>query len=399
MLKQLKLHNFRTYLNADMSFTQRHLVIGRNNSGKTNLCAALNMLRMTTTGNLAESAQIVPGGIAELKNWAFDSTIVEVACTCELPFDGDQHTYTYELALELVKSPSQEGPLRVRVSREQLVVDGPGFSNVVLLHNDGHEANMLHEEAWISRNEPHVVTTLAPSDATMLSKLYELETNRRAVSFRRYLSNWHHYALSPEAMRYGWRDAPSGATTLVPRGDNLAVVLFQLKNIDEQRYRRVIRHVQIIEPDLEAINFYPVPEQAIIPFVALRHCPRASWIGLSDGTLRCLALALIGESVGSVSGAGKGSPSPFVVIEEPENGIYPGQLRSFFDEFEDRTGVGQIVFTSHSPYFINFFDGDRNSVTLLRRNRERTEISTVPPADNDPDRPLLAEQYSMELFD
>ncbi len=113
-----------------------------------------------------------------------------------------------------------------------------------------------------------------------------------------------------------------------------------------------------------------------------------------------MALALIAESVGGVSDVAGPNVSPLVTIEEPENGIYPGQLRAFFDLFEEHAPSGQFIFTSHSPYFIDFFDGCRDSVTLLRRANERTEIVRVPPADDqDPDRPMLADQYSMELFD
>ncbi|MCH8168145.1 MAG: hypothetical protein IIC03_09485 [Proteobacteria bacterium] len=61
--------------------------------------------------------------------------------------------------------------------------------------------------------------------------------------------------------------------------------------------------------------------------------------------------------------------------------------------------MAQFLMTSHSPYFVNFFDGSRDSVTLLRREEERSTIVPIPPADDDdPDRELLAEQYSMELF-
>ncbi len=395
MLKTLRLHNFRTYLNAELTFTDRHLVIGRNNSGKTNLCAALQLLRMTASNDLAVSAQVVPGGIAEIKNWAFDSNTVELSCICEIPFDGQPHRYTYDLRLSIETSiaPSQE--LVLRVAREQLIVKGPGFNDVTLLENDGHEAQMLHEGS----DEGYTPKTLAPQDRTMLSKLYELETNRRAISFRLYLSNWLFFALSPEAIRYGWRRSTPGLGALSPRGDDLAVVLFRLKSMDEQRYRRIIEHVRLIEPDLEYINFIPSPDQGAIPFVGLRNNPRASWHGLSDGTLRCLALAVITEGVGAGPVLGKPEASPLVIIEEPENGIYPGQLRAFFDLMEERTGRGQFLFTSHSPYFINFFDGSRDSVTHLRRSGERTEVVPVPPPGDDPDRPLLAEQYSMELLD
>ncbi len=386
MLKTLRLHNFRTFLNAEINFTQRHLLIGANNSGKTNLCAGLFLLRMTSSTDLPVAGQAVPGGVPEIKNRGLDSGTVELSCTCELPYEGHPHLYVYDLKLSIESSglPSQEGQVVLRVAHEKLVVNGPGFNDVTLLENDGREAHMRHEGS----DEGYTAKTLVPSDATMLSKLYELETNRRAISFRRYLSGWRYFALSPEHMRYEWRKPASGLIGLVPRGDNLAMVLFQLKNIDERRYRRVIDHVRLIEPDLEYINFIPAPDQAAVPLVAMRNQPRASWAGLSDGTLRCLALAFIAET----------AIGPLTMIEEPENGIYPGQLRAFFDLFEERTADAQVVFTSHSPYFINLFDGYRDSVTLLRRNRERTEIIPVPPAEDDPERELLAEQYSMELF-
>ncbi len=397
MLKTLRLHNFRTYLNAEMTFTDRHLLIGRNNSGKTNLCAALQLLRMTASNDLAALAQMAPGGIPEMTNWAFDSNTVELSCVCDVPFEGTPHQYTYDLRLRIETSsaPSQQGQPTLRVSHEYLVVKGPGFNDVALLESDGHEAHMLHEGS----DERYTAKTLAPSDATMLSKLYELETNRRAIAFRRYMSSWLYFALSPDAIRYGWRRSPSGLGALSPRGDDLAAVLFRLKSMDEQRYRRVIEHVRLIEPDLEYINFVPTPDQVPIPFVALRNNPRASWHGLSDGTLRCLALAVITEEAGAGSVLGKPEASPLVIIEEPENGIYPGQLRAFFDLLEERTGRAQFLFTSHSPYFINFFDAVRDSVTYLRRSGERTQVVPAPPPEDDPERPLLAEQYSMELFD
>ncbi|MGB2986903.1 MAG: AAA family ATPase, partial [Phycisphaerae bacterium] len=390
MLKTLRLHNFRTFLNAEIEFTNRHLVIGKNNSGKTNLCAALRFLGATAAKDLAASAQLVPGGVSEIGNWAFSSDTVDFSCTCELPFQGAGNVYVYDLQLQMETRDTwaHGGPLVLRVSHERLVVNGAGSTNVALLETDGHEAQVLDGNPF----KPSIAKIPAPRDATMLSKLYESETNRQAVLFRQYLSSWGYYALSPEAMRYGWRGSPTGLGALVPHGDNLATALYHLKNIDEQRYRRVIEHVRLIEPDLEAINFVPAPDQAPVPFIALRNRHQASWAGLSDGTLRCLALAYVAESVEAVSDIAGPDVSPLVIIEEPENGIYPGQLRAFFDLFEERAPHKQFIFTSHSPYFINFFDGYRESVTLLRRSKEITEVVPVPPAEDGSDREPLAEQ-------
>lgn len=395
VLKTFRLHNFRTFLNTEVSFTNRHLIIGRNNSGKTNLCFALRFLGATATSDFATSLLAIPGGLTEITNWALDKTQFDLSCTCELPFDGQLCTYTYDLSLSVdsAHGRSQPGQLALHVAEERLVIDGPGFGSMTLLENDGHEAQMLHEGS----DEGYTPKTRAPADATMLSKLYELDTNRRAISFRQYLSSWSYFSLSPEAMRWGWSGEPSMHAGLVGRGDNLATVLYSTKNLNERLYRRVVKDVQLVEPELAAINFIVAPDQAAMPFVELRNRPRASWVGLSDGTLRCLALAFIVEAVGSAHDADT-VPAPLVMIEEPENGIYPGQLRRVFDLFEERAPAGQFIFTSHSPYFIDLFDAFRESVTLLRREEEHTRVLSVPPPEKGPDRPMLSEEYSMELL-
>lgn len=400
MLKELRLHNFKTFLNTKVPFTQRHLIIGRNNSGKSNLCAALNCLRAAGTMDLAVAAQVVPGGPTEIGNRALTTTTVELECVCEVPFGEETLEYTYMLHLcPSAPRPSGPGTPALRVVAERLSARGDHFGEAVLLKNDGRQAELLHEEDYVRSQQTHMVRTLAPPDATMLSKLYELETNRRAVVFRRYLANWAYFALSPEHMRWGWPGRAAGPVGFAARGDNLAAVLFQLKNVDGARYRRVVEHIRrLVEPDLDEINFIPAPDQNV-PFVGLHGGQGATWIGLSDGTLRTLALAYIIELAGSRGLPQQEQPPPLVVIEEPENGVFPGLLRELFDLFEEQAPLAQFLFTSHSPYFINLFDGFRESVTLLRRNNERTEVVPVPPARSDPDRELLAEQYSMELLD
>ncbi len=398
MLKRLRLHNFRTYLNAEFSFSDRQLVVGANNSGKTNLCAALSLLRASSLVELDVAAQAVPGGLPEMRNWAFDSDVIQLACDCELAFEGELHSFTYDLSL-VVKDGAdtpQPGLYSLSVKNEELTVTGPQFKDLVLLENDGHEAKMRHETS----EEGYVPKTLAPANATMLSKLYKLETNRLAIRFRDYLSSWLYFSLSPHAMRIGWRESKSAGFVLSNDGSNLAIVLYHLKNINEACYRRVLDHARLVEPALEAINFMVVAGQAPVPFVALRNRPQTSWMGLSDGTLKCLALAVIAEAMGVDSDSIHAPSAPLVIIEEPENGLFPGHLRRIQEMFEGSMGMAQFVFTSHSPYFINFFDGARDTVTMLRRKKEITEIVRIPPPDDaDPDRPLLAEQYSAELFD
>lgn len=403
MLNTLKLHNFKTFLNAKFDFSIQHLVLGKNCSGKTNLASALRFLGATASDDLdllAESS--VPGGISEITNWNLKSSEFELSCECDLEFDGKPCGFQYELTL-CVDSDSQgklAGLQRLRVLSEILRVNAEGFDNFVLLESDGHEVKMVHEEQAIHSEAPHRPTTLAPKNATMLSKLYELESNRRAILFRRYLQNWAYFSLSPLSMRYATTTTTDFLGGLDSHGERLTNAIFHLKNLDERSYRRLIDHAQIIEPRLQAINFIPAPNQPPIAMVDLLDQPRASWRGLSDGTLRVLALALIIERSAACSPPNSNCPS-LAIIEEPENGIFPGQLRRIFDLFEEWAPASQFIFTSHSPYFIDMFDANRDSVTILKMAKDRSECYKPGPPEplDEKDRLTLSMEYASELFE
>lgn len=405
MLKLLKLHNFKTFLNAEIKLCNRHLILGRNNSGKTNLASALRFLAMTAGTELNEAGASVNGGLTEFSNRFLQSNETTFTCRCELDFDGDRCEYEYSLTIAVSpasRSSRMDSQLRASVVEERLWFDGPNLHDAVLLECDGREATMLHEEQALNGSAPHRAKTLAPDDATMLSKLYELTSNRRAIFFRDYLRNWTYYALSPLAMRIGpglQQDGLGGGSRLSVDGSNLANAVFVLKNMDERSYRRLIDHVRIVEPTLEAINFVAVPNQRPVPFVDLSDAPRTSWTGLSDGTLRVMALALCIEQSGWSSTPNSPVPS-LTVIEEPENGVYPGQLRRILELFDEWAPASQFLFTSHSPYVIDQFDARRNCVTILRKERDRSEIHSPPEPEHftDDDRFTLSMEYASELL-
>lgn len=402
MLQTLRLHNFKTFLNTELHFSRRHLLIGKNASGKTNLAAAMQFLAATASRGLNCAAERIPGGLAEICNWQMKSDEFELSCDCRLEFEGQDCDYRYDLALsrQLPSVPQPSGEAQLRVVRERLSISGAGFDDVALLKNDGREVTMADEDTVRMARGPREVKTPAPSGATMLSKLYETKTNRRAILFRKYLAGWAYYAISPLAIRRGWFDLPSPRNWwLDPTGEQLSNTLFQVKNIDERRYRRVIEHAAIVEPALRAILFVPVPDKAPIPFVELEGCPRASWNGLSDGALRALALSLIVELAAASSPPERPTPC-LAIMEEPENGIFPGQLRKLFDLFEECAPSAQFIFTSHSPYFIDMFDNNRDCVTVLTRAKDRSELAKPRPPEpiDGRDRLTLSMEYASELF-
>ncbi|MCI0640860.1 MAG: AAA family ATPase [Gemmataceae bacterium] len=416
MLQVLKAHNFKTFLNAEFKFSQRHLVIGKNNSGKTNLMTLMRFLGSTATFELDVAASNIPGGIDEICNWNLKKNDqIDLNVECVLEHAGLPITYAYDLRLERLTSigpPGGQGGLRV--VNERLAVQSASPVQV-LLEIDGNEASLLNEEQPAGQDRSwHQQRMHSPKNATMLSKIYELPTNQRALLFRTFLRNWRYYSISPLLIRFGSTGNPLSSaasqlgashirwwTACDPQGESLSQCIFQLKNYDDRRYRRLLEITRVVEPALEAINYITAPGQQAVPFVTLSNQSRASWDGLSDGTLRALGLALIIETSAACSPPTNSVPS-LTLIEEPENGIFPGLLRRFFDSYEEWAPTSQFIFTSHSPYFIDMFDDKRQSVTILKKAADRSQSIQPPdiePSKNGDERLTLAMEYSSELFE
>jgi len=384
MITRLRLHNFKTFLNFDMDLTRRHLVIGKNNSGKTNFCYGLRFLGATATNEY--SSIRVPGGPDAFCHWGYSSRQSEFECTCELPFDGESLTFRYTLHLHVLSTPPAPatGQSPFSTVLEKLTVSGGQWSDTVLLESNGQTVKLLHEEHYLQSAEatPKYVETQSPSSSSMLFKLYELNTNRRATLFKRFLSSTGHFALSPPLMRYGWTSKELAGDmsnrSLAQHGQNLPLVLFHLKNEDEPRYRLILKLASRIEPTLDSLGFYVLPDNTPVPYVFLRgrKQQQASWEVLSDGTLCILGLLALLVQAERMEEQ-RGWPPCVLAIEEPENSIFRGVFQDLWEELQAIAPGSQVVFTSHSPYFVDLFDRDLPSITRFKQDNGLTTAKSL----------------------
>ena len=238
----------------------------------------------------------------------------------------------------------------------------------MLLENNAGRIRFLNEKGFMNGERNHVETTVS-TDATMLQRLYDPEANPRAILFKRYLTGWVYYDLSPVAMR-GSAHKPH-QHVIMPDGRNLASVLFWLKSTDERAYRELLAVVRKIEPELDLINFNTGLEDHVFMSFEDRDGHWLSVANASSGTLRFLALAYV------LMIQYRNNSSPLCIIEEPENGIYVGCLKTLFEKISP--GWSQFVFTSHAPYFIDLFDDRLDGVFVLDRRQRHTSI-TQPDA-------------------
>ena len=381
MLREFRVDNFKSLINVVFEPRSANLLIGRNNSGKTNLCQALRFVSGSAVVKLDEAADMAVGRRFDMTSFALDKSTIDFTIRAELPRGGERLAFEYELTVSPPRPGS--GETAVRLEREVLRVDGGAFDDVVLLENVAGQGRLLHEKNSgngvpsgadgatradvVLRDAPRYVETAAPPDATMLQRLFDVEANPTANYFKHYLTGWTYYDLSPAALRTSFHKP--GDFVLQPDGGNLASVLFELKSANERQYRKLMGVFGHVEPTFDIINFLGGAENNVFMFFEDRDHHALSAPNASSGTLRFLALAYV------LLVQPRTIPSPLFLIEEPENGLHVGILKTLFEMADPPPDGPQLVFTSHAPYFIDLFDDHLDGVFLFDRDKGHTSIT------------------------
>lgn len=166
-----------------------------------------------------------------------------------------------------------------------------------------------------------------------------------------YINNWHIYHFHDTG-----KTSPIKQTNnindnlhLKPQRENLAAFLYALKNNYKNHYDEIITVIKRVAPFFK--DFVLEPEN---DFIRLRwkHIAYDDYFdvsALSDGTLRfiCLVTLLL-----------QPNPPKTILIDKPELGLHPYALELLANLFNIASYKTQIIATTQSPTFANFFDID-----------------------------------------
>jgi predicted ATPase len=374
MLKSFRISNFRSLVNVEFRPVGSNLLIGPNNAGKTNLCSALRFLSLAASTNLETAAQNAVGETWNIANAYVSDRTLQLDVTATLEDGGQSLDFDYTLQIAVQKDSASLG-VSLHARKEQLLITGGRFTRTVLLTCTNEQAELLHEEQFL-QGTTYQARTLSPSDATMLSRLYDLQSNRRANLFKRYLQSWMYFNLNPHAMRS--HRVVSERAIIYPDGSNLSKVMFALHNERPRVERKVIESLRLIEPKVDLFTFTSPDPQSAYLFLEDQEQNRFGTKSMSDGTLRYLVFAYL---VYSLAEAKASTPfAPLIMIEEPEDGLYVGQLRPLFEKIDASGASGQFLFTSHSPYFIDLFERNLSGVHLMKPGKPSSVLVIPDPA-------------------
>lgn len=347
MIKSFKVSNFKSISSAEVNFDHVTVLVGKSGAGKSNFLESMvclrNLIRSDSFRNHWQSW--LP--VSKVKKSAAEKTIrFEVAFL----INGLDSLFYYKLEI-----------LGAATLHESLAIgETTIFAQDASLDRQGRVAN----SSWSV--EPNVANPPKPGTICI-----------------RQLSGLHEVVLAYTALTtgIGFYDFPdnvltaqkgSGVGGLNENGSNYVGVLQQMTtNLrDFTSRRRIVCSLQCINPTVNSVEVDDVLN------------PRNVIVGHTFKD-RTLSLLLPQESVGfrkfyaHLLALFQDPPKLLLMFEHPEDGVHPGAMQLLAEEFKAASSEqrGQVIFTTHNPELLDFFDVEM--IRVVERKGFETQIGKV----------------------
>ncbi|HKH47929.1 MAG TPA: AAA family ATPase [Thermoanaerobaculia bacterium] len=327
-IERLHVERYRALRSLDLvSLTPLVAFLGPNGSGKSTILDVFGFLAECFSSGLRQ-AWDKRGRFRELRTRGTEGPIV-----IELDYrEGlGLPLLTYHLEIE-------EGTGGPFVAREWLsaagspsLLDFRSGAGVVL---DGETAES-HGELTEER--------LSSPEAIAVNTLGQLYRYRRIGALRRFISDWHLSALSPDDGRAAAETGPQ--ERLSASGDNLPNVIEYLGEQHPEQLATILAALVRCVPGLERVGTELTPDGRLSLLV--KDAPFADPIPArfaSEGTMKLLTyLTLLYDP----------DPPRLIGIEEPESHLHPRLLDELAEECRQASVRTQLLTSTHSPFFVN----------------------------------------------
>jgi predicted ATPase len=382
LINSIEVKGFRSLADVTLELGGLTVLIGRNNTGKTNLLDVLKFLSEAAQGKLSDAVQ-KRGGMRSLLFSRPDGTrgqelsievgFVGVSCDVGPLKNGKPWRYSFSL---------REQRETYAIAREEVAgVDLRGELKRRAAESAGVAVISLPPEA------------VGPAPAAAYDAA-ELAVSQRQCLPENSPGQWGAWAAGPWARRcvvYGYpilETGPEAAvrkpqvlrpeTLVSPDGSNLASVLYTLQSAGEHAaaYNDMCATLSAAFPEFEELRFPPEGGDGRI---LLRWREKGQKVGhssfdLSDGTLSFLFLAALATAPGAPN-------PPFVFcIDEPEVGLHPHAIRLVAEMLQAAAERTQLVVATHSPILVDGLKPEQ--VVIVEKGEDpATQFRTLDQED------------------
>jgi predicted ATPase len=351
----LRVENFRALKRVEFrSITPLTVLLGPNGSGKSTVFDVFAFLSECFDSGLRR-AWDRRGRAKELKTRGSEGpTVIEIKYK-----EPDYPLITYHLAVDEQRGLPVVAEEWLRWKRGS---HGQPFRFLDYKEGVGRAISGALPDESETRSE----IPLNSSDLIAVNALGQFADHPRVASLRNFITGWYVSYLSVDNTRGQPEAGPQ--ERLSRAGDNLANVIEYLGEVHPDRLEKIFAVLRERVPRIEKVLAEAMPDGRLL--LTIKDAPFDNPIlarFASDGTLKMLAyLVLLYDP----------APPPFIGIEEPENFLHPRLLYGLAEECRSAAERGQLLVTTHSPFFINALHPEEVRV-LYRDEQGYTQVESV----------------------
>ena len=396
-INQITIKNFKSLKDVTLHLKDINLLIGPNNSGKTNFFRALKLLSNFYNGgfnlNQADLVELTyqREGILDRKQ---NYSPMSFQLQWELKGSPVPY-YLYQVeffgqgeggmsSIEFVGNSERKISKELKLTDLKFLYDN--FYNFYVQNINNKLFAFLHPKL------PKVIldTVTENNQIKHTYKLYcknkhitkEQTSNNRFLQtatmievgvITDFLQNIEIFA--PEPSKFQHKNYLQNEVALRPEASNLLSYLYYICQRHPKVFDEIEDALKKCIPEFEKIKFPIVSSLGNNNLEFQLHLIDINGISfkasdLSEGTLYFLALLAI---------VFQPNPSKLILLEEPEKGIHPrriAQVIKYIQQVAHEKGL-QIIITSHSPIVVNEFAHDFESVSVIDKNESETVIKNL----------------------
>ena len=359
IIKKIRLHNWKNFLNCEIELSERTFIIGSNASGKSNLLDALRFLRdISKQAGGLQSAVEERGGITKIRCLAARQQ-TNISITVEI---GETNDDRYKWRYHIDFSHTGGG-----IRKSQVTIN----SEEVFSYEQNRYVIQRNAKAKDEDEETLKYTHL--EQATANKNFREIQTFFQEIEYLNVIPQM--VRESSSSILSGTREDYYGRNFL----EKLAKMNERTRN---SYFRKINEFLKIAVPQLEELRF--IKDEMGVPHLEARYIhwrakgSKQQETQFSDGTLRLIGFLFVLIDNNGV-----------VLLEEPEINLHSGivtQLPEFIAKVQrSKKGTRQAIITTHSYEILSNQGISTDEAILLANTPEGTiarkvaDISEIRP--------------------
>jgi len=318
-LTELYIHNYKSFYDTTIELDKMNIVVGENNSGKSNLIDVLEFIDIARKENFYKAVS-VKGGFEKILNYHYNEKKIIIELELEDNFFSIRTRFTVDREVTVVSliiyTTEDKIPLHINASRYRKNTNS--MKEKIYNYTD----NLLEFTSDVS---------LVIFEMKFLNTLNNLSST---------------YYFTSQIIKESNKSGED--SVLLKDGSNLGKILFDIKEDNSNQFEIISNSLITTVQEIYGIDVKKVFGNYPIGFIEKNSSEPIAINDVSDGTVNFLATITALNQLNNLS--------LLLVFEEPERHLHSKVVNYLLDSF--RSSEKQILITTHSTEMLKYANLD-----------------------------------------